>query len=80
MEPSGSERVGVLVIQAWLEGDDPRFFRARVRSSSDVERQPDRSESCAAPADVLAAVQRWLSGFQRRDTEVGGHPSSGSDS
>ena len=79
MEPSAHERVGVLVIRVWLEDENPRFFRARVLSTSDVEREPERTESFANADDLLAGVSRWISGFARAGPAAADDPINGSD-
>jgi hypothetical protein len=60
------ERTAVLVIRAWLEGEEdssPRF-RARVTSTLDVsERGEPMTATCASEHEVVRAVRGWLRAF-----------------
>jgi hypothetical protein len=54
-----TERVGVLVIQAWLETHEQRPFRARVtfgRTTDDASTTVVTTD----PDEVVNTVQRWL--------------------
>ena len=54
-----TERVGVLVIQAWLETDARHPFRARVtfgRTTDDASTTVVTTD----PDEVVNTVQRWL--------------------
>jgi hypothetical protein len=54
--------VGVLVLRAWTEADEPRF-RARLTSVLDVEADDSRTVAVATPAEALEVVAAWLALF-----------------
>lgn len=63
--PPPSERVGVLVIRAWVR-DEPPTLAARVVSTLDVTR-PERSTLVASgPEEVTRAVAEWLDALLAR--------------
>ena len=47
----------IFVVRAWFEGES---FRERVQYTSDVTAGPMTESVTADPADVRAAVDRWL--------------------
>jgi hypothetical protein len=66
MVGSLAERTGVLVVRAWVEGDTPQAFRARLTRSLDVS-SPGEVESTAASIDeVCEQVRAWLLAFVGR--------------
>jgi hypothetical protein len=61
-----AERTGVLVVRAWVEGEAPQAFRARLTRSLDVS-SLDEVESTAASIDeVCEQVRVWLLAFVGR--------------
>lgn len=54
-----AERVGVLVIQAWLETHDERPFRARVTFGRTTD-EASTTVVTTDPDEVVNTVQRWL--------------------
>jgi hypothetical protein len=60
------EPTAVLVIRAWLEGEDdpnPRL-RARVTSTLDVSQSAEpATTACASEHEVVRAVRGWLRAF-----------------
>ena len=57
-------RVGVLVLRAWLEGTgrDPQL-RVRLVSRADVTRDAEHTASASTIEDALAYVRDWLTHF-----------------
>jgi hypothetical protein len=60
MAATAPERVAVLIVRAWHEGDGPRGLRARVTSVVNVEDGPEVSQVVAGREEILACVRRWL--------------------
>lgn len=58
------ERIGVLVLRAWLEGtpDCPQL-RVRLVSRADVARDVEETTAASTVDDVLAFVRDWLTRF-----------------
>lgn len=58
------DRIGVLVLRAWLEGpaDDPQL-RIRLVSRDDVARDAEDTASASTAEDALAYVRDWLARF-----------------
>jgi hypothetical protein len=59
------ERVGVLVLRAWLEGPGPDEFRARITSTFNLQGEPAHGLAAASPEAALAIVAQWLDEFVR---------------
>jgi hypothetical protein len=62
------DRIGVLVIRAWLEegGGVPGDVRARITKTLDVS-APSPVEAVAASQDeIVSIVVTWLDAFSRR--------------
>jgi hypothetical protein len=59
-----AERTGVLVVRAWVEGDTPKAFRARLTRSLDVS-GPGKVETTVAASieEVCEQVRAWLLAF-----------------
>jgi hypothetical protein len=60
MSATAPERVAVLIVRAWHEGDGPAGLRARITWVTDVEGAPERTAVAAGLDDILASVRRWL--------------------
>jgi hypothetical protein len=60
------ERTAVLVIRAWLEGEDsePRALRARITSTFDVS-APGATDTMGAASEkeIVSLVRAWLHAF-----------------
>jgi hypothetical protein len=58
------DRVGVLVLRAWLEGTarDPQL-RIRLVGRDDVTRDAEDTASASTIEDALAYVRDWLAQF-----------------
>lgn len=56
------ERVGLLIVRAWLERPDQRLI-ARITATLDVVDQPATVRVVGTAEDVYAAVQDWLEGL-----------------
>jgi hypothetical protein len=69
-ERSPEERIGVLVLRAWVEGRgaDARAFRARITSTFELEGEPAHGLVAASPEAALALVKQWLDEFVRTVT------------
>jgi hypothetical protein len=52
---------GLLIIRAWLEPGSRSPLRAHIRLTADVARGLERSLTVSREAEVLQAVQAWLS-------------------
>jgi hypothetical protein len=66
-----SERIGVLVIRAWVEGD-PGGVRMRITCTSDISTREEDATSAASIDEACAIVRRWLEAFAARDGVVTG--------
>jgi hypothetical protein len=67
------ERVGLLIVRAWIEGPDNRLI-ARIASTLEVTGQPLRVFVVGTDEDVCAAVRDWLAGLR----PSAAHPGDGS--
>jgi hypothetical protein len=54
------ERVAVLVVRAWREGQEASGARARITWVEDVAEGTEQTALAATAAEVLEAVRRWL--------------------
>lgn len=59
------ERVGVLVIRAWKEGEPPTI-RLRITSRLDLEGDGEQTVAASAVDDACAVVRGWLEEFAGR--------------
>ncbi len=55
-----TERSGVLVVRAWVEGATAPRLHARITQSSDVTRTEQLTMTTATPDEILATVRAWL--------------------
>jgi hypothetical protein len=63
----GPERVGILLVSVWNEGDEESHMLARVTSVNDAI-GGERSERVVdSPEEVLSLVEEWLRRFRLRD-------------
>lgn len=60
MAPVPTDRVGMLVIRAWVEGGSSSPLRARVRWTTDVSSGFEHSLTAVEVDAVLASVETWL--------------------
>jgi hypothetical protein len=64
-----SERTGVLIIRAWVEGDPPTL-RLRITRTDDLTASDEESTVTASVEEAVDVVRRWLEGFARGDEVV----------
>ena len=57
-----SERTGVLVIRAWIEGE-PRSLRLRITRTLDISSRDEESTTAASVEEACDVVRRWLEEF-----------------
>jgi hypothetical protein len=67
MDAKPSKRVGLPIVQAWLEGPYQRLI-ARITETLDVVDQPARVLVVGTAEEVYEAVQEWLNGSTFRET------------
>jgi hypothetical protein len=67
MQPKPSERVGMLIVRAWLEGFDQRLV-LRITKTIDVMTQPPTVSVVGTTRDLHAAVEDWLHALRLSDT------------
>jgi hypothetical protein len=53
------ERVGLLIVRAWLEGPEQRLI-ARITRTLDVLDQPVTVSTVGSVEDMYIAIQEWL--------------------
>jgi hypothetical protein len=61
------DAVGVLVLRAWTETEEPHF-RARLTSVLNVEEDDACTVAVATPDEALTVVAAWLGSFSDRPT------------
>jgi hypothetical protein len=57
----GTSRAGLLIIRAWVEPGSSSLLRAQIHLTIDVAQGLERSLTISREAEVLEAVQAWLS-------------------
>lgn len=57
-----SERTGVLVIRAWIDGEPPSL-RLRITRTADVAARDEESTVTASVDEACTVVRRWLEEF-----------------
>jgi hypothetical protein len=57
------DRVGLLIVRAWLEGPEQRLI-ARITSTLDVVDQHATVSVVGSVEDLYVAVQDWLDGMR----------------
>jgi hypothetical protein len=55
-----TERSGVLVVRAWVEGGTTAGLRARITQSRDLTSTDQIVTTTAAVQDILTTVEEWL--------------------
>lgn len=60
MSATAPERVAVLIVRAWHEGEGPAGLRARITWVTDVEGGRELTAAAAGRDDIIASVRRWL--------------------
>jgi hypothetical protein len=58
-------RTGVMIIRAWMEGDNPNSFRARITYTFDVTGNEQFASATASSADVESALRAWLDALMK---------------
>ena len=58
-----AERVAVLVVRAWIEGDPPRLT-ARITRTVDVTKGEPSYTTVSSAEQIYAEVRRWLEEFE----------------
>jgi hypothetical protein len=66
MPATTSERVAVLVIRAWTEGQPPSL-RVRITRTQDVASRIDVTSTASTVAQVHDEVEAWLRSFLAGD-------------
>jgi len=56
-----TDRIGLLLIRAWVEPGSSSPLRAHIRRTTDVAQGFEQSLTVADKEAVVAAVQAWLS-------------------
>jgi hypothetical protein len=64
------ERTAVLVIRAWIEGEEPPTLRMRVTRTFDVTAADETTEATASIDEACAIVRRWLKQLQGLVTDA----------
>lgn len=64
MDTAPPERVGLLIVRAWLQGPDQRLV-ARITSLPDISEHHPTVSVAGTAEDVLAAVGQWLEELRR---------------
>ena len=57
---SKTERSGVLVVRAWVEGGTPSGLRARITQSRDLTSAEQLVTTTAHVEEILATIRAWL--------------------
>jgi hypothetical protein len=65
-----SDRTGLLIIRAWLEGESTQPLRAHVRVTDDVSTGIQRTVTLAQPDRVSELVDSWLRGILALPTDA----------
>ncbi|MEA2703995.1 MAG: hypothetical protein QOJ69_1112 [Actinomycetota bacterium] len=58
-----TDRLGLLIIRAWIEEGSAEPLRAKVRIVTDVSADEGATRTFARSEDVLATVREWLAGI-----------------
>jgi hypothetical protein len=67
MTASVEERVGILILRAWLDpGAEPRL-RVRITHTLDIDRHEPTVEAAAMVEDACDVVRAWLTEFLATD-------------
>lgn len=60
---AASERSGVLVVRAWIEGETPQL-KARISHTIDLVRREPESTTASSAEQICAEVRRWLEALE----------------
>jgi hypothetical protein len=63
---SSAEKTAVMVVRAWLEGDQTDQLRARITQSLDIAATDELVSSASTIDQVCAMVRSWLEAFIAR--------------
>jgi hypothetical protein len=66
MTAEATERTGVLVLRAWIEGDPSTGLRARITQAADNAAPEYLVATAATVEDVCAGVRAWLEELMAR--------------
>lgn len=65
MITADQERVAVLIVRLWREGDDPSALRARITCVPDLDGAPEMVAVAAGRDEILASAGKWLEALTR---------------
>jgi hypothetical protein len=57
------DRVGVLVVRVWIEGDSETSLRARITRTLDILSGEEEVATTSSVDEVLTRVRLWLEEF-----------------
>jgi hypothetical protein len=60
---AASERSGVLVVRAWIEGETAQL-KARISHTIDLGQREPESSTASNAEQIYAEVRRWLEALQ----------------
>ncbi len=60
MTATAAERVALLIVCAWHEGEDPAGLRARATWVMDVDQGTEVTAAAAGQEAILALIAGWL--------------------
>lgn len=63
MTAADGQRIGVLVVRAWLEDASNLALRARITQTLDIAAQDELIIVASSTEDVCDAVRAWLDAF-----------------
>jgi len=63
MSMSSDERTGLILVRAWIEGDDRSTFRVRITERIDVTGAEQTVSAAATVEETCDVVRRWLERF-----------------
>jgi len=68
---AASERSGVLVVRAWIEGETPQL-KARISHTVDLAQREPETATASSPEQIYAEVRRWLEALEGGRSSVTG--------
>ncbi|MGH8932084.1 MAG: hypothetical protein ACRDZO_16055 [Egibacteraceae bacterium] len=63
MSMSPGERTGLVLVRAWVEGNDRSTFRVRITQRNDITETEQTVTATATVEETCEAVRRWLERF-----------------
>jgi hypothetical protein len=60
---STRERIGVLVVRVWIEGDPATGLRARITRNLDIANLEDEVTTASSVECIEGTVRTWLAEF-----------------